>query len=227
MNPSPEPITKESEAELTIYEKLRRDIISGKIRPNERLIEAELANFYQVSRTPVREALQRLFENKLIVRIKSGWIAREYTLEEIKEIYEVRAALEGFAARLATERASDEELKSIQRNHLDYIAFVSKDAKDPRFVHNDLFHELVIKAARNQHLADEIKAISGYHFIYRMSPVLDHEEVQSSISGHSELVSALLKRDPDEAAAAASRGVLGGLDKVINRLLAVGIHRVS
>lgn len=217
----------ESEVDLTIYEKIRSDIISGKIRPNARLIEAELANFYEVSRTPVREALQRLYENKLIVRIKSGWIAREYSLEDIKEIYEVRAALEGFAARLAAERATDEELEAIQRNHLDYIEFVSNDAIDPQIVHNDVFHELVIKAARNQHLADQIKAVSGYHFIHRMSPVLGAEDVRTSISGHHDLVDALMKRDPEEAASAAVRGVLGGLEKVLNRLVAVGIHRIS
>jgi DNA-binding GntR family transcriptional regulator len=60
----------EDETPPSLYENLRRDIISGRIRPNERLIEADLASFYHVSRTPVREALQRLFENKLIVRIK-------------------------------------------------------------------------------------------------------------------------------------------------------------
>ena len=95
-----------SPGDPSIYAKIRADIISGKIRPNSRLIEAELADFYDVSRTPVREALQRLYENKLINRIKSGWVVREYSLDEIKEIYEVRAALEGFAARLAAERAT-------------------------------------------------------------------------------------------------------------------------
>ena len=78
-----------SPGDPSIYAKIRADIISGKIRPNSRLIEAELADFYDVSRTPVREALQRLYENKLINRIKSGWVVREYSLDEIKEIYEV------------------------------------------------------------------------------------------------------------------------------------------
>ena len=215
------------EADLSIYEKLRGDIISGKIRPNERLIEAELASYYQVSRTPVREALQRLYENKLIVRIKSGWIAREYSLEDIKEIYEVRAALEGFAARLAAERATDEELEAIQRNHLDYLEFVSSEEIDPQIVHNDVFHELVIKAARNQHLADQIKAVSRYHFIHRMSPLLADEDVRTSITGHHELVDALMARNPEEAATAAIKGVLAGLDKVLNRLVVVGTHRSS
>eukprot|EP01037_Dinobryon_pediforme_P001274 gene1274-1289_t len=131
-----------SSGDPTIYEKIRADIISGKIRPNSRLIEAELADFYDVSRTPVREA--------------------EYSLDEIKEIYEVRAALEGFAARLAAERATDEELQEINRNHLDYIEFVANEGIDPQISHNDLFHELVIKAARNQHLYDQIKLMRFY-----------------------------------------------------------------
>jgi DNA-binding GntR family transcriptional regulator len=216
-----------SSGDLTVYEKIRGDIISGKIRPNSRLIEAALAEFYEVSRTPVREALQRLYENKLIERIKSGWVVREYSLEEIREIYEVRAALEGFAARLAAQRASDEELQEIQKNHLDYLEFVANDAIDPQISHNDLFHELVIKAAKNQHLHDQIKSVSSYHFIHRMSPLLGKEEVKSSISGHHELVDALLRREPDEAASAAIEGVLGGLEMILDRLISSGIHTIS
>ncbi len=216
-----------SPGDPSIYAKIRADIISGKIRPNSRLIEAELADFYDVSRTPVREALQRLYENKLINRIKSGWVVREYSLDEIKEIYEVRAALEGFAARLAAERATDEELQEINRNHLDYIEFVANEGIDPQISHNDLFHELVIKAARNQHLYDQIKLVSSYHFIHRMSPLLGEQEVKSSISGHHELVDALLRRDSDGAASAAIKGVLGGLEKILERLVSLGIHTIS
>jgi DNA-binding GntR family transcriptional regulator len=217
----------EDETPPSLYENLRRDIISGRIRPNERLIEADLASFYHVSRTPVREALQRLFENKLIVRIKSGWVVREYSLKEIKEIYEVRAALEGFAARLAAERATDQELEDIQRNHLDYIEFLSNVEIDPLILHNDVFHELVIKAAHNQHLADQITAVSRYHFSHRMSLFMDEEDVRTSISGHHELVNALMRRKPDESTKAAITGVLTGLDKILERLILVGSERNS
>lgn len=60
-----------------------------------------------------------------------------------------------------------------------------------------------------------------------MSPLLGEEEVKSSISGHHELVDALLRRDSDGAADAAIRGVLGGLEKILERLVSLGIHTIS
>src|SRR5581483_11474189 len=95
------------------YNELRRAIVQGRLRPNQRLIETELAEEYAVSRTPVRETLQRLAVEGLIVPARRGWIVREHSLEEINEIYEVRAALEGFAARLAAQRATKAQLDEI------------------------------------------------------------------------------------------------------------------
>src|SRR3954471_15798899 len=85
----------------SVYEQLRSEIVRGQLRPNERLIEAELAERLQVSRTPIREGLQRLAADGLVASRLRGWIVYEHTLDQIRDIYETRAALEGFAARLA------------------------------------------------------------------------------------------------------------------------------
>ena len=89
------------------YHRLRTEIIQGKIRPNERLIAADLAERLAISRTPVREALQLLASEGLVVGVKRGYVVRDHTAAEIRQIYEVRAALEGMAARLVAERAND------------------------------------------------------------------------------------------------------------------------
>src|SRR3978361_1268708 len=81
------------------YEENRGAIVEGKIRPNERLIEADLAERLEVSRTPVRESMQRLAADGLVISRRRGWAVREHSPQEIQEIYEVRAALEGYAAR--------------------------------------------------------------------------------------------------------------------------------
>ena len=77
-----------------IYE-LRRAIVTGEIRPNQPLIEPDLAAQLGVSRTPVRESLQRLVIAGLVVPRKRGWAVREFTVEEMQENAEVRAGLEG------------------------------------------------------------------------------------------------------------------------------------
>src|SRR5579864_7454244 len=96
-----------------VYERLREAIVTGRARPNERLIEAELADRLQVSRTPIREGLQRLAAEGLVVTRRRGWVVLEHTSAEIREIYEARAALEGYCARLAAERATEAQLKEI------------------------------------------------------------------------------------------------------------------
>lgn len=198
-----------------LYDRLRKDILHGRFRPNERLVEIDLAQTYEVSRTPVREALQRLSENGLVSRIKSGYVVREHTEEEINEIYEVRAALEGFAARLAAKRATDAELDEIKTTHDDYINWIVEKGREPQIAHNDLFHDLVIKASRNQRLADLIIANQSYSFIHRMSLFKNDEDIRISIEGHQELVNALLARDPEAAEQAAIEGVMSGLRRIL------------
>lgn len=201
-----------------VYERLRQAIVEGSIRPNERLIEAELAERLQVSRTPVRETMLRLAGDGLIVNHRRGWVVREHSAEEVREVYEVRAALEGFAARLAAERATEEELEEIATNHRAYAEHAEASARGEVLEHNDAFHDAVIKAARNDLLAQRIRANSQYYFIHRIAGFLSDEEARSSIEGHENLVQALMARDPDRAERVARENVFEGLRKVLNRL---------
>jgi DNA-binding GntR family transcriptional regulator len=201
-----------------VYEQLRQAIVEGSIRPNERLIEADLAERLQVSRTPVRETMLRLAGDGLIVNHRRGWVVREHSPDEIREVYEVRAALEGFAARLAAERATDHELEEIAANHRDYTETVRGSARGQLVEHNDAFHDAVIGAARNALLAQRIRDNSQYYFIHRIAGFLSDEEVRSSIAGHENLVQALHARDADRAERVARENVTEGLRKVLDRL---------
>src|SRR5207245_7128079 len=84
----------------SVFETLRREIVAGELRPNSPRIELDLAERFEVSRTPVRESLQRLATAGLVVPRKRGWAVREFTTEEIRQNAEVRLALEGYAAGL-------------------------------------------------------------------------------------------------------------------------------
>lgn len=201
-----------------VYEQLRTAIVQGSIRPNERLIETDLAQRFDVSRTPVRESMLRLAGDGLIVRHRRGWAVREHSGDEIRQVFEVRAALEGFAARLAAERAAEEELARIGKIHQEYIHSVSQAARGQLIEHNDAFHEAVILAAHNQLLGERIHANSQYYFIHRIAGFLSDDEVRTSVEGHSRLVEALNVRDPNRAESAARDAVFDGLAKVLERL---------
>jgi DNA-binding GntR family transcriptional regulator len=198
-----------------VYEQLRKAIVEGSIRPNERLIEADLAERLEVSRTPIRESMLRLAGDGLIVAHRRGWIVREHSQQEIREVYEIRAALEGFAAGLAAQRATDSELANIQAIHQDYIDTVSRESRGHQVEHNDAFHNAVIAAAKNTLLAQQIHRNSQYYFIHRISGFLTDEEVRTSIVGHESLVRALAARDADLAERTARALVLDGLAKVL------------
>lgn len=211
---TPRPDTRTTE----VYEQLRAAIVQGSIRPNERLIETDLAERLDVSRTPVRESMLRLAGDGLIMSQRRGWVVREHSPDEIREVYEVRAALEGFAARLAAERATDQELARIAMIHQDYIDSVSQTARGHLIEHNDAFHDAVILAAHNQLLAERIHANSQYYFIHRIAGFLSDDEVRNSIEGHGRLVTALNDREPAHAESAARDAVFDGLAKVLARL---------
>lgn len=212
------PSTSGTNLTVEVYERLRKSIVEGTIRPNERLVEVDLAERLQVSRTPVRESMLRLAGDGLIVNVRRGWVVREHSASEIRQVYEVRAALEGFAAYLAAERATDEELAGIEAIHRSYAEQFSGSSRGERVAHNDEFHEAIIAATHNELLAQRIHDNSQYYFIHRIAGFLTDEEVHNSIVGHGEQVAALLSRDSARAERVVRSHVLGGLEKVLSRI---------
>ena len=182
-----------------VYERLREAIVTGRARPNERLIEAELADRLQVSRTPIRESLQRLAAEGLVVSRRRGWVVLEHTSAEIREIYEARAALEGYCARLAAERATEAQLKEIAALHRGDPKRILKSSRQHLVEVNDRFHDAIIAAAQNGRLADMSRRNRTYYFNFRIAQLYTDEEANTSIAGHQAIVRALLHRDSDRA----------------------------
>jgi DNA-binding GntR family transcriptional regulator len=188
-----ERISNASHLSQETYRKLRDAIVRGDIRPNERLVETELADRLQVSRTPVREGLQRLVSEGLIVSRRRGWVVREHRAEEIREIYEARTALEGYAARLACERATDEQIEEIRRLHVE--GDEDPSARQRLVDVNDALHEAIAAAAGNQTMAEMIRRTRKHFFNYRVAELYSEDEAESSVAGHEAIVQALVKRD--------------------------------
>ncbi|WP_332686371.1 GntR family transcriptional regulator [Bosea sp. (in: a-proteobacteria)] len=190
-----------------VYEWLRNAILSGEIRPNEPLIEADLAATLNVSRTPIREALQRLAVEQLIVPRKRGWSVREITAVEAGENSEVRAALEGYAARLAAERASDQEIAEIAAIHRHRLSIDPADNK-ARVETNRQFHGVIVGAARNERLRDAILRSGRFYFNGSVAQRTSDEEFHLSNRDHDRIVAALLARDGDASELAMRNHIL-------------------
>ena len=198
--------------------RLRDEIIQGKMRPNERLIAADLAERLNTSRTPIREALQLLEAEQLVVAAKRGYVVREHTKEEIVEIYEVRAALEGMAARLAAQKTGTAAYKEIEAIGAHRDSLIASNDRKLIVDLNDEFHAAIFTACGNSRL-DRINRSNSQHFFnYRISELYTKEETKISIKGHALILKAIKNHDADQADSAAQEHVLEALKVTLLKL---------
>lgn len=144
-----------------VLEALRSAIISGEYQPGDRLFEEEIAARFDVSRNPIREALQALSTDGFVV-IEPRRGARVATIDErrARELFELRQPLEGLVAQLAAERRSDVQLHELQRVVEAGQLAVAEDRLDDLPALNTRFHELLAAAADNALLAATLSRLS-------------------------------------------------------------------
>jgi DNA-binding GntR family transcriptional regulator len=213
------PVTGARESRtVEAYDRLREAIVRGELRPNERLIETDLAEQFAISRTPIREVFQRLGSEGLIVRVRRGWRVREHSPAEIGEIYEARAALEGYAARLAAQRGTPEDLERIQAIHLDADSPEPRTAREHLVEVNDLFHQAILDAAHNERLRQLARESREYYFNHQIARLYSDAEAQAFVEQHEAIVRALLDRDPAAAEAATRAHILQALELIKAKL---------
>ena len=200
-----------------VYDRLRADIVHGLLRPNQRLVEVELAEALGVSRTPVRETLQRLTLEGLVRRQRGGWVVHEHSREEIRAIYEVRAALEGYAAFLAAGRATAAQLQALEELYPAGDA-AAELPPDVQVELNERFHDGVIAAAGNPRLTQLSRTSRQYYFNHRIARSYTSEETRRSIDGHRRILAALADGDGPAAEACAREHVEYALSIVLTKI---------
>lgn len=187
-----------------VYEALKEiigkmDIYSGEELP--RLDERALGERLGVSRTPVREAISRLEQEGLVKNIahRGAFIVRK-TKEEILDMIDVWAALESMAARLATSRASDDEIASLRR---DFASFGdSEEARahiDEYSETNIKFHQTIINLGKSA-LITQMSAQLFFHMrAIRASTIKERDRISRSVIDHIRIIEAIEERDPYHA----------------------------
>jgi DNA-binding GntR family transcriptional regulator len=199
-----------------VYRQIREDILSGRLRPRDHLVEVDLAERLSVSRTPVRESLQRLAADGLIVSHRRRWVVYEHTLAEIADIYEVRMALEGYAARLACQRATDEQIETLRAFFESRAGHVPRGAEFADF--NTQFHQLITEAANNPYFQRLAESNRFFTFNYQLAQRYDAADVSESDVQHARILHAIVARDPDTAESVAREHVQLALNVIRERL---------
>lgn len=197
-----------------VHEQIRDGIVSGEYRPNQRLVEEELARHLQVSRTPVREALLRLQQQGLVHRDR-GWQVRDHGPDEILEFLEARAELESAAARLATGRITEAEL-----NRLGELMASMEGETNRRLINalNNEFHEIITDAARNHVLANLARATRINYWNFSSPIVFTQAQDQVVNAEHRQLAAALAGGDAEQAASIARAHVSHTADVIAEAL---------
>ncbi len=183
----------------TAYEAIRQLIVSGELSPGDRLPEEDLAVRVGVSRTPVREALRRLASEGVVEFVPNrGAHVSSWSRRDLQEIFDLRAVLEGFAARLAARNASEADLEVLD----DLATRMEGLAENPTPEHRDQiaelntqFHGHLVEIAGNRLLAQQVAGLVQLPLVHRTFHDYDETELHRSMAHHRELLTALRHRD--------------------------------
>lgn len=185
-----------------VYQSLRTILQSGHLSGGERIREETISQILGVSRTPVRAALQRL-QQKGLLDVTDGRSLGVVTLsrEQVVELYEMRQFLEGWAARLAAQRASDNEIALLKRIAEDNIKHEAEEVLRARL--NRQFHDAIHHASHNRYLVKTLTEIHDAIAMLGRTTLLDRERAHQANLEHQLILAAIEARDVDRAEAAA------------------------
>ncbi len=206
-------------ADRTFFQ-LRKDIVEGVIPAGSKLSETELSTKYEVSRAVIREGINRLAACHLVERKANvGAKVVSLTPEGLIQLYQVREALEGMAARLAARHMSDEEIASLQ-GLLDSHFNTVKDAQLYYQEAGDVdFHYRIVTGSKNSHLISVL--IDGlYHLMrmYRVQLGMAGPRVSTAFDEHRHIVNAIANRDEELAEMLMRRHILYSKNNIENKL---------
>lgn len=181
-----------------VLDEIRRRIINGTYPPGHRLLEEEVASDLDVSRNPVREALQVLgMEGFVEIEPRRGARVTIFTSERAERIFELRQPLEGLVARLAARRRSEEQLREMRAVVAEGLATAEAGRLGELPELNTRFHELLASAADNEFLEDTMNRLS--HLIEWIYAVRIQERSALSWHEHAQIVDAIERRDEADA----------------------------
>ena len=205
-----------------VYESIKSDIISGELAQGNKIVESELALKYGISRGPLREAIHRLEQMKLILRVPHAG-SRVVTLDikTMQDIYTAREALEGMAARLAARHMSDEAIKSLHGLLDEHErAILESDGKAYLQEEGNIdFHHRIASASQNQWILENLNG--ELYQLIRMCRFQSGQQPSrpaTALDQHRQIAAAIEQRD-EELAELLMRRHISGAWKIVKKIL--------
>ena len=183
-----------------IRDSLEQRIVEGELSNGKRLDETELSGFYGVSRTPVREALQRLAESGLAEHLpRRGTFVRSPSLSQLVEMFEVMAELECMAIRLAARRATSNDIDALEKDNETCRAAVAANDTKKYYEINARLHGRIYQMSGNSFLASEARRLHDRLRPFRRLQLRVRGRMEESMAEHDIILAALRDGDADRA----------------------------
>ena len=180
-----------------VYKRLKNNVLDGNWPPNTRLVEEKLAADMGTSRTPVREAIQKLEKEGLIQKLpRGGFAVGSVTSEEVEEVFGIRAILETYAAFLAASRATEQDIVALEEIvRQEEEALVKKDAEEIVRL-NTLFHDTLYKTARSEKLLNVVNELRDFIHRYRVICFSNDKMAVTAVRDHWTMIGAMKENNP-------------------------------
>lgn len=183
-----------------VFNTLRQAILRGELKPGERLMEIQLANKLGVSRTPIREAIRKLELEGLVLMIpRKGAEVAEITEKNLRDVLEVRAALEELSVQLACVRIDQEGIENLKKAAKDFEATL--DSQDiTKIAEGDVaFHDIIYLATDNQRLIQLLNNLREQMYRYRVEYLKQKECYPQLLAEHQQIIHAIENGEQDVA----------------------------
>jgi DNA-binding GntR family transcriptional regulator len=202
-----------------IYQNIKKDILSGVYRPGEQLSANQLAERYQISATPVREALNALEQEGFVdVFPRIGFFVSHVTVTDIRSMYDYRIILEGASAEMAARYITQEELEALAKIPSDYI--VGDNESYLEYLKNNReFHLSVAKASHNHFLAKAVAMMLDQTQRLVFLGIESQQHTDEILQAHPRLVEALRQRNATAAREIMIEGIKAARDAAIEQII--------
>lgn len=208
---------------MEAYEVIRDAIVEGDFLPNMRLTEEFLAEKLNVSRTPIRDAIKRLEAEGMVTPLKRGVVVRSFTANDIQEIYDLRALLEGHAAAKASLAHTEPDIERMSEAIALHERSIEPFTNSRQYVktlmqYNQAFHDAIFQSAQNNHLEIMISKVVVLPLVFRSFYWYTHKDIVSSLTEHRLIFKAIVEKDPDWARTAMASHIYKGRDHVLSHI---------
>ncbi|MFC3040406.1 GntR family transcriptional regulator [Virgibacillus xinjiangensis] len=187
---------------IQFYHMLKQMIFDGKYQPGDRINETYLAKKYNVSKSPIREAIRILEKEGLLIVENSKMVVYEPTLKDMKDIYHCRMALESFAVRLTTKFASDAQLEEISKILNETEKTIKEEQDSNKIITlNEKFHSLILASTENERLQKQVQDLKGLINYFRILNFQGEGRAETILNQHRKIFEFIKVRDHEQAAA--------------------------